>query len=60
MERQKGKQSSGMAAASLKASILEYLATVGKTDGADLVQALIGLCQTVAFIERNLKKPSLT
>ena len=55
-ERQRGSKYSRDGAEKIREAVLAYLDSPLLVDAAGKVNALIGLCQTVAFIERNLPK----
>jgi CRISPR-associated protein Cmr2 len=55
-ERQRGRNYSREEADRTRDAILAYLEAPSLPDAARKVSSLIGLCQTVAFIERNLPK----
>ena len=55
-ERQRGSKYSRDGAEKIRDAVLAYLDSPLLVDTAGKVKALIGLCQTVAFIERNLPK----
>lgn len=55
-ERQRGPEYSHEAVEQIRGAILKYVDAPSLPDAADKIRAVIGLCQTVAFIERNLPK----
>ena len=55
-ERQRGSKYSRDGAEKIRDAVLAYLDSPLLVDAVGKVNALIGLCQTVAFIERNLPK----